>query len=290
MINWHQADVAESTKSSDTSGWLALMIGNSRLHWAYFKDDVLLKSWDSQHFDNTVNNLDFLWESELFTQEIVENKPQITRDKKREENSPIREYLPADNVFICLASVVPEQTNLWCNYVNKRIISLKDIPLKNLYQTMGIDRALALWGAGITFGFPCLVIDGGTALTFTGVNQQRELIGGAILPGLRLQIQSLAQKTAALPEVHLSSTLPLRWAINTSEAIASGIVYTLMAGVKDFIINWLSQFPDSKIVLTGGDQYLLGNYLQSSGWEMAQQIIYDRDLIFRGMQSVISNQ
>jgi len=44
-------------------------------------------------------------------------------------------------------------------------------------------RALAVLGAGKKYGFPCLVIDAGTALTFTGVDRDKKLVGGAIDPG-----------------------------------------------------------------------------------------------------------
>ena len=75
----------------------------------------------------------------------------------------------------------------------REFIGLEDIPLEGLYPSLGVDRALALWGAGATWGFPCLVIDGGTALTLTGGNGDGFLVGGAILPGLRLQLQSLGR-------------------------------------------------------------------------------------------------
>ena len=52
---------------------------------------------------------------------------------------------------------------------------------------------------GETGGFPMLVIDAGTALTFTGADANQCLVGGAILPGLRLQLASLGQKTGQLP-------------------------------------------------------------------------------------------
>lgn len=48
-----------------------------------------------------------------------------------------------------------------------------------------------------------LVIDAGTALTFTAADADQRLVGGAILPGLGLQRSSLAQKTATLPRVEL---------------------------------------------------------------------------------------
>ena len=163
---------------------------------------------------------------------------------------------------------------------------MADIPLKNLYPTLGIDRALAVLGSGETYGFPSLVIDGGTALTLTGVNQAKELVGGAILSGLNLQFQSLATKTAALPALKFPQTLPTRWAMNTEDAIASGILYNLLSGIIGFIEDWLNQFPESKIILTGGDGERLLSYLNEIYPDIANYCKFDPNLIFWGMRSL----
>ncbi|HEY9861882.1 MAG TPA: type III pantothenate kinase, partial [Candidatus Obscuribacterales bacterium] len=155
--------------------------------------------------------------------------------------------------------------------------------LQHSYPTLGIDRALALWGAGEVYGWPVLVIDAGTALTFTG-GAQRQLVGGAILPGLSLQVRALADKTAALPAIALPETLPKRWANDTQGAIASGIVYMVLAGVMDFIQDWRQAFPGSAVVITGGDRTLLHQYLHQHP-ELAAHIHIDPNLIFWGMQT-----
>ena len=227
--------------------WLGLMIGNSRLHWAYFEQNILIKTWQTNH--DLINNFD-------------------------------------SNIPLCLASVVPEQTELFLDYSYLKLIQLTDIPLKNLYPTLGIDRALAALGRGENYGFPSLVIDGGTALTLTGVNQDRELIGGAILPGLGLQFQALSTKTAALPCLNLPQSLPTRWAMNTEEAIASGILYNLLSGIMSFIEDWLKQFPNSKIILTGGDGERLLSYLNEMYPDIANDCKFDPNLIFWGMRSL----
>jgi type III pantothenate kinase len=165
-----------------------------------------------------------------------------------------------------------------------QIITLADIPLKNLYPTLGVDRALALYGAGESCGYPCLVIDGGTALTFSGVDGDRQLIGGAILPGLGLQFRMLAQNTAALPKVHLPDSLPPRWAMDTQGAIASGILRTVLAGVIDFIQAWQQQFPTGAIAITGGDGAWLYQQLSQQNYPGIQ---YVPDLIFLALQKVI---
>jgi len=240
--------------------WLALMIGNTRLHWAWFKGDLLYHTWDCEHF--TSDTID----------------AEIARLNIFPEDLPIY-----------IASVVPEQTKLWSNYPLAKVFTLEQIPLKRVYPTLGIDRALALWGAGVTYGFPCLVIDGGTALTFSGVNGKREFMGGAILPGLRLQLKSLAENTAVLPQLQLPIELPPRWANSTSEAIMSGVIYTVMTTIKTFSNSWLKRFPDTKILLTGGDALLIMNYLEAEFPELSTLITINKDLIFCGMTAVFKN-
>ncbi|OKH19936.1 pantothenate kinase [[Limnothrix rosea] IAM M-220] len=192
----------------------ALMIGNSRYHWATIINGKIKQVWHCDH-----------------------NEP-----------------LPKLENALVFASVVPSQSDrLKQSFPNAHEITLADIPLKNLYSTLGIDRALAMYGAGEAYGYPCLVIDGGTALTFSGVDGDRRFVGGAILPGLKLQFQMLSQGTAALPKIDLPEQLPTRWAQDTQGAIASGILHTVTAGLKSFIDDWLIKYPASSIVITGGN-------------------------------------
>jgi type III pantothenate kinase len=248
-------------KSED---WLCLIIGNSRYHWAWFQDTVLNLNWDSQHL----------------TQPIVNNQlPQLILPTQviKINNSQLPLYL---------ASVVPQQTSLWQTYPHLRQITLADILLPGIYPTMGIDRALAIWGANNLYGCPCLVVDAGTALTLTGINERKKFVGGAILPGLKLQIQSLASGTAALPESLLPQSLPIRWSSNTMEAIASGVIYTLVAGIYDFINDWCKQFPHSPIIFTGGDSLFLVKCLAEKFPLITSQIKIDPNLIFWGVRLV----
>jgi len=227
------------TLITDNHYWLALAIGNSRLHWAWFIQDLLLENWDTPHLSIAVE----------------------------------AKYLP--------------QQFLADSLIGEGLISLPiylAVKLANLYPTLGIDRALAVWGAVETYNQACLVIDGGTALTFTGVDQDRRLIGGAILPGLRSQFATLNQKTAALPEVEMLKMLPLRWAMNTEDAIASGVIYSAIAGIYSYIIDWLEHFPESQIILTGGDGELLFQYLHLQYPEtITMPIVSEYKLVFYGI-------
>ncbi|HEY9649108.1 MAG TPA: pantothenate kinase, partial [Coleofasciculaceae cyanobacterium] len=238
--------------ASESQNWLALMIGNSRLHWAWFVDTTLQHTWNTNYLSTeTVEKIIQDWASGVIPSEILPPPRMAQQSPKtpaktldfslnssfgRLRASPIMGDFVSDSgktlhhgcqLPLYLASVVPAQTTLWQTCPTARVITLEQLPLQGLYPTLGIDRALAVLGAGETLGYPVLVIDAGTALTFTGADAHRQLIGGAILPGLRLQFQALAQGTAALPTVQLPTQLPPRWANQTSSAIESGIIYTV---------------------------------------------------------------
>ncbi len=243
--------------------WLGLVIGNSRLHWAYFETNTLIEVWHSQHLTKAVT-------PKILLHDLLP--------------STVKKIVTNQKLPVYLASVVPSQRALWQNYPHLGQITLKDIPLKAMYPTMGVDRALAIYGAGEVYGYPCLVIDGGTALTFTGVDPSQTLVGGAILPGLRSQFKSLNHETAALPPVELPSSFPHRWANDTPNAIRSGIIHTVVAGIYSFMNDWIQQFPDSQIILTGGDGNSLYHYLEVQYPELAPKIVIDHYLIFQGLQ------
>jgi type III pantothenate kinase len=244
--------------------WLALAIGNSRLHWAQFDGQEIQQTWHTEYFQPTSN-----WRFQA--------RPDL---------------VPDVDLPLCLVSVVPAQTNYWQPFATK-IITLKDVPLSGLYPTLGIDRALAALGAGEKFGYPVLLIDGGTALTITGINADRELVGGAIWPGLRLQLQALHGGTAALPVVQtdwlsFDRLLVDRWATNTPAAMTSGILHSTLAGVKDFWQDWHKKFPQSVLVVTGGDGKILYLFLKTETilTREDRSLQYSEDIAFRGIQSI----
>jgi type III pantothenate kinase len=259
--------------------WLALEIGNSRLHWALFVDEMLYSAWDTDYLPEFV--IQQLVQCQTLDELLLAISPPHKQNNFLTNTSPLCPLL--------LASVVPSQTAVWQSYPNIRILTLDQVPLKGVYPTLGVDRALALWGAGKTSGFPILVIDAGTALTFTAADDNECLVGGAILPGLGLQFATLGQQTGQLPFVEMQNipSLPPRFALNTTEAIQSGVIYTLLAGIKDFIQAWWHLCPDGKIAIKGGDRTLLLNYLQALYPEIAARLIVEQNLIFWGMREIV---
>jgi type III pantothenate kinase len=234
-----------NSPGSAQSLWLALSIGNSRHHWGAFQGQQLQATWDIANVQMPA--------------ELAMESGQLAQQLQALPGWPSTVQLGMHLPPLWLMAVVPSYRQRWLGYPQLHQLGLENIPLGNLYPSLGVDRALAVWGAGVTYGFPVLVIDGGTALTFSGANAAAQFCGGAILPGLGLQFRALAQDTAALPQVSpISPELPPRWGMDTPNAISSGILYTMLAGVRDFIEDWQQQYPESAILFTGGDgEYLL---------------------------------
>ena len=259
---------------------LALAIGNSRLHWALLSTENVLSTWDTDYLDQETIALLIPNCNDLSTLITLSGHP------LHPPQLPIAPLL--------LASVVPAQTHLWQHSVHTQTITLDQSPVQGIYPTMGIDRALAVLGAGRCYGFPVLVIDGGTALTFTGVDGDRQVVGGAILPGLRLQGRSLTQHTAALPEIDFfedaisSGSALIRWAKRTPDAIRSGIFYTVLAGIFDFIQHWQQNYSGNFIVFTGGDGQFLLAQMQKQYPQLTSDVVFNAGLVFEGLRTVMT--
>jgi type III pantothenate kinase len=259
-----------------TQDWLILSIGNSRLHWAWFQNDRLQASWDTKHLDGTT------------IQWLVLSQFNFQKCKLLPQGVTVPRWTTTPDLWI--ASVVPQQMLSWQQYLTVRPLTLDQVPLAGKYKTLGIDRALSLWGAITTTSGPALVIDGGTALTLTAADSNKQLAGGAILPGLQTQFKSLKQSTAALPQLE-PNHLPDRWAMGTPEAIQSGILHTVLSGLEAFILDWLQREPNSQIVFTGGD----GPWLyQQLGARLTPHLLLgktnisvDRNLLFWGAKAIL---
>jgi type III pantothenate kinase len=259
-----------SVKSDD---WLALSIGNSRLHWAWFSGDILQVSWDTSHLDA------------FGIQCLITNQFDFHRCQLIDPSIVLPQWKSLPDLWII--SVVPHQTQFWQQYLRSNLLTLSDIPLGNVYPTLGGDRAIAAWGAVQLAGGAALVIDCGTALTFTGADAEGCLVGGAILPGLRLQFQSLGQSTAALPTLVTENIqIPTRWAMNTAESISSGVVYSIASSLNSFIQDWLTRFPSSSIYITGGDMMFISNLLRQYLPHLTSTLRPEKDLAFLAISTL----
>lgn len=104
-----------------------------------------------------------------------------------------------------------------------------------------------------------IIADLGTATVFCAINTEREYLGGAILPGMRLSMEALTKNTAKLSPVEIlrPQTLIGR---STTESIQSGLYHAQVGALREFIERIKgSEFKGSSPVIigTGGFSQLL---------------------------------
>ena len=98
----------------------------------------------------------------------------------------------------------------------------------------------------------CIIVDFGTALTYTVVSEKGEIVGVSIAPGLQTAVKSLFSNTAQLPEVPL---LMPDSAIgkNTVHAIQAGILWGYVGMVREMIHQIKKEVgQDCMVLATGG--------------------------------------
>ncbi|MDX2305352.1 MAG: type III pantothenate kinase [Microscillaceae bacterium] len=97
-----------------------------------------------------------------------------------------------------------------------------------------------------------IVVDFGTALTFTVVSDTGQILGVSIAPGLKTAMYSLFANTAQLPEVPLELP-PSVIGKNTVTALQSGVLWGYVGLVEYMLKQIKSELKDDcKVVATGG--------------------------------------
>jgi type III pantothenate kinase len=170
---------------------------------------------------------------------------------------------PIDNVkTIVLSSVVPDLTEKMKSVIkiffDKEAITLEpaiyaQLPLHILSpHEIGSDLVANAMAAHFKLKETCIVVDFGTALTFTTVSGDGKILGVSIVPGLRTALKSLSQNTAKLFDVPLEmprSSL----GTDTITAIQSGIVIGYEGLVKNIVGAIRKELGvDCPAIATGG--------------------------------------
>ncbi len=160
-------------------------------------------------------------------------------------------------------------------------ITTQQVPLKGAPPWLGVDRALAGWGAWQEQGCgeAVLVADAGTALSLTRVDAGGSFAGGRLLAGAGLQLRALAQATAALPALApeaLRAGTAGGWPQATDQALAVGIVRGLAAALAAAAEEACDGAAGPcRLWLTGGDAELLAPVLQAAGesWRLERDLV-----------------
>lgn len=164
---------------------------------------------------------------------------------------------------VVISSVVPDITDR----VKTSVTALTDVqplvlgaalyavlPLKILNPNqIGSDLVSNALAAYAHFKSTCIVVDFGTALTFTTVSGQGEIIGVSIVPGLKTSIKALTQNTAQLFAVPLEVPDSVLGK-DTTHAIQAGVLHGYEGLVRTMLQKIKTELKDESIpvVATGG--------------------------------------
>lgn len=99
-----------------------------------------------------------------------------------------------------------------------------------------------------------ILVDLGTATTFCAVSKNCDYLGGSIIAGLKLNMESLEAKTAKLPSVEIISRSEVL-GLSTVESLQSGLYYGQLGAMREITTRMTNEcFLDEKpfIVGTGG--------------------------------------
>ena len=219
---------------------LAIDIGNTRIKYAVFEQDMLL---ETSFFSKP--------ELQINLSTIIKKYPQLTHLVVASVGNTAKE------AFLSL------EPNISIHFITHG----DRFPFDNRYatpKTLGIDRMVLVSGAVLRFpGQHRLVIDAGTCVTYDFVNAEDQYLGGAIAPGIRLRYEALHHYTAKLPL--LDKAEPIDFIGNTtSESIHSGIINGLAHEIDGFIEQYRARYPKFIIILTGGDAEFLAKRLKNT--------------------------
>ena len=123
---------------------------------------------------------------------------------------------------------------------------------------------------------PIIIVDMGTATTLDVVDKSGCYIGGVILPGIRVALDSLVSNTAQLPRINLD--IPKRViGKNTIECMRNGIMYGNAATIDGIIDRMEAELGEkATLIATGGMARFITPLCN-------HKITYDPDLLLRGL-------
>jgi type III pantothenate kinase len=195
---------------------LAIDIGNTNITAGLFKGDKLVKRFFTPTHQDRY---------QTFLYSVVGNKVSA----------------------VIIASVVPAATERLCQDLKTTFPKIKPVilgktsivPVKNLYKypkQVGQDRLVNAYAAIHLYGYPAVVVDFGTAITFDVISARKEYKGGMILPGLQTSL-------------------------DTKNSMLSGIIYGYACLTDCLAVKLASKLgPRAVIIGTGGHINLIAPY------------------------------
>lgn len=245
---------------------LALDIGNTQTTIGIYKDKICVKnarissstektSYDySNEFINLLNNFNIAKE-EIKAAVIGSVVPGITHEIK----------ISIKNLFNFNPIVI--------NYKSKSNLKFKI----NDPKTIGADLICGCAKAAEIYKLPCIVFDFGSATTACVIDENKNFLGGLIIPGIKISLDALTNKCALISPVDIESPQEIIGKDSPS-CIQSGIIYSnasIVDGISNKIENSLNK--ECSVVLTGGFSKYIAPFC-------SKRVETNKNLVLDGLQ------
>jgi type III pantothenate kinase len=250
--------------------FLAIDAGNSNIVFGFY--DETQKKWSHELRINTQKGISVL---------------QIERDIHL---FFLENGIKTDKILhVGISSVVPEINSIlqqFCKeYLEKNCYLINGQSYAKLNVStarpneIGSDLMCNATAAFEKFRSACIIVDFGTALTFTVVGNEGKILGVNIVPGLKTAIKALFSNTSKLPEVELKMPKSALGK-NTTHSIQAGILYGYTGLVKGMLETIQKELGyECRVIATGGLSSILTT-LQDS-FE-----VVDRNLTLEGIRLI----
>jgi type III pantothenate kinase len=144
---------------------------------------------------------------------------------------------------------------------------------------LGSDRVADAVAASHYYPLPVITVDMGTATTVSVIDPDKRFLGGLIIPGVRVSLDSLSSRAAQLPAISLEPAKRVI-ATNTVDCMKSGIIYSAAAGIDGVIDRVEEELGTScTVVATGGNAGRIIPFCR-------RKITLDENLLLKGLMLI----
>ena len=197
-------------------------------------------------------------------------------EKQDIEGSIIASVVP--QVLNSMQTAVKKLTGKTALVVGPGLKTGLNIQIENPAQT-GADLVVGCVAALREHKAPMIIVDMGTATTMIVLDKNSAMIGGCIMPGVKISMDALTDRTALLPGLQLDQP---KKAIgrNTIDCMRSGIMMGAACTIDGMIERMEEELGyETTVIATGG----IAKFVLPM---CKKKIIYDKDLLVKGLATL----
>ena len=144
---------------------------------------------------------------------------------------------------------------------------------------LGADMDVASVGAIEKYGSPLIIIDMGTATTYSYIDSTEAFCGAAIMPGVNTSLESLIAHASLLPKIDFVAPKHVIMK-NTIGSMQSGLIYGEAARIDGMIKKIREDVrTDARVIATGGLAPVILPHVDS-------EVTLDNELVMEGLRVI----